>query len=261
MSRDWVEKFETGEYIREWRGYSPHWIGGLYCDSLNINEDKYIHCMGSFSGIGDVDWWITSELEKLSNEEQDELEKICRYKKFIDNEAKPKELINKLSEFFDCEFYHIHRTGNEEILKFCRDAHNYRELILKNSKGSRDETTIKLTQTDSPFFIPTYDEYNDIMLKKEYVENKINYVIGFEQYRDGGTVEIQTIDGEYYIDFRLNTMTYGSFYDRYPKNGVQPITLSDEIIEKILEGLELFESEFYGEVIKNVIVKIKELSL
>jgi hypothetical protein len=99
------------------------------------------------------------------------------------------------------------------------------------------------------------------MLKKEYVENKINYVIGFKQYLDGGTVEIETIDGKYYIDFRINTMTYGSFYDRYPKNGVQPITLSDEIIEKILEGLELFESEFYEGVIKNVIVKIKEMSL
>jgi hypothetical protein len=37
--------------------------------------------------------------------------------------------------------------------------------------------------------------------------------------------------------------------------------LSDEIIEKILEGLELFESEFYEGVIKNVIVKIKEMSL
>lgn len=257
--RPWVEKIESGEYLYEWRGYSPFWVCGMYCDNLNINEDKYINCTGAHYGIGDVEWWITAELDKLSEDEKDELEKICRYKRFINNEAKPKELINKLTEFFECEFYHIHRTGNEEILKFCRMAHNYREEIKKHSKGSRDETTKKLYDTDSPFFIPTFEEYNEIMLKKEFEENKVGYILGFESYLDGGTVEIKTIDGDFFIDYRIKTLTYGMFYDKYPGDGVEPIEVDDETINKIINGLKEYHSPIYETTINNVINELENI--
>ena len=50
--RDWVRKFETGEYLREFRGYEPHWAGCFYGNDKVLNNDilKYTHCFGFFSG-------------------------------------------------------------------------------------------------------------------------------------------------------------------------------------------------------------------
>ena len=43
--------------------------------------------MGFYCGIGDVDWWISSKLDKLSNDELRELEWICKYKTYLKKEV------------------------------------------------------------------------------------------------------------------------------------------------------------------------------
>ena len=65
-NRPWVEKFETGEYLRKWNGHEPHVLGcTIYSEYIGIGEDKFFKCVGEFNGIGDVDWWIKEELDKF----------------------------------------------------------------------------------------------------------------------------------------------------------------------------------------------------
>ena len=72
--RPWVKKFKTGEYLHKWKGYGTILIGGPYSVDIGIGEEKFSHCMDFFCGIGDVDWWIKEELDKLTKEEEEELE-------------------------------------------------------------------------------------------------------------------------------------------------------------------------------------------
>ena len=76
----WVKNFKTGKYLHKWKGYETILIGGPYSDNIGIGEEKFSHCIGFFCGIGDVDWWIKEELDKLTKEEKEELEWICKYK-------------------------------------------------------------------------------------------------------------------------------------------------------------------------------------
>ena len=76
----WVKKFKTGKYLHKWKGYEAILIGGPYSDNIGIGEEKFSHCIGFFCGIGDVDWWIKEELDKLTKEEKEELQWICKYK-------------------------------------------------------------------------------------------------------------------------------------------------------------------------------------
>jgi hypothetical protein len=46
-NRPWVEKFETGEYLRKWNGYKPHILGCTsYSEHIGIGEDKFFKCVG-----------------------------------------------------------------------------------------------------------------------------------------------------------------------------------------------------------------------
>jgi hypothetical protein len=38
--REWVYKFESGEYLREWRGFSPFWMGCFYGDSVMLGGEE-----------------------------------------------------------------------------------------------------------------------------------------------------------------------------------------------------------------------------
>ena len=81
----WNKGFKDGSFLSRWNGYSPTLIGGLYSNNMGIGEDKFNKCMGWFSGIGDVDWWIKEELDKLTKEETHELRIICAYKEYIND--------------------------------------------------------------------------------------------------------------------------------------------------------------------------------
>lgn len=105
--RDWVYKFESGEYLRKWRGYSPDLLGIYSYDDRIEGEERFQHCIGEFHGIGDVSWWITAEVEALSEDDQDCLEAILKEKsEWIDK--KPK-ISRVLSESIGIESFHIRR--------------------------------------------------------------------------------------------------------------------------------------------------------
>ena len=157
--RPWVEKFETGEYLRKWNGYEPHVLGcTLYSEYIGIGEDKFLKCVGEFNGIGDVDWWITEELEKLSSDELKELEWICKYKTYLNNFI-THDLIVKISNLFGCETFHVYRTNHKNIIDFCNQINDFYVKILNGSKRCLDEKTIQFKDKNNPFKIVSFDEY------------------------------------------------------------------------------------------------------
>lgn len=118
--REWQKKLESGEYIREWNGYSPFYAGCMYGSSTILGGEKeFTHCYDFFSGIGDVEWWIVEELEKLSASKQEELLVILKRNKeandLINSSA---DRIKKMTEELNLEApYVIYRKGNKKILE------------------------------------------------------------------------------------------------------------------------------------------------
>ena len=157
--RPWVQKFKTGEYLRDWKGYSAILISGPYSEYIGIGEEKYAHCMDFFSGIGDVDWWIAKELDKLTEDEKEELEWICKYKTYLDKDVITHERVKLLSELYRCETFHIYRTGKREILKLIKTLNNIEKLILNSSKNCLDPKTIEWKESLSQFTVMTFEEY------------------------------------------------------------------------------------------------------
>lgn len=161
-NRPWVEKFETGEYLRQWNGYEPIILGCIaYSDNIGIGEDKFFKCVGEFNGIGDVDWWIKEELDKLTPTEVEELKLICEYKTYLNEFISP-ELIRKISNFFGCETFHVYRTHQKNILEFCNQIYEYYLKIVESSKNCLDEKTIQLIEKPNIFRILSFDEYKNI---------------------------------------------------------------------------------------------------
>jgi len=158
--RDWVERFETGEYLRKWRGIDPHWLLGIYCDEFKIGENKYSHCMGSFYGIGDVEWWVKAELDKLTDQERDELESICNYKKYV-NENITHPLIVKISSLFNCETQFVYRMGNKRILEFINTLNNFRDGMMNDtsSKSDTSKEADNLRGQKNIFNIMSFEEF------------------------------------------------------------------------------------------------------
>jgi hypothetical protein len=157
--RDWVEKFETGEYLREWNGYTPFVLGcTAYSQYIGIGEEKFFHCVGEFNGIGDVEWWISAEIEKLTPEEIEELALICGYKTYL-KDFITHELITKISNLFGCETFHVYRTGDKNIIQLCNQINEFYSKIIDASKGCLNEKTIQFKEKINPFKIMPFDEY------------------------------------------------------------------------------------------------------
>jgi hypothetical protein len=265
--REWMTKLKCGEYLSKWKDYDSNIINGFYCDIIDVGEDKYTHCTGFFSGIGDVTWWIKDELDKLSEKELEELEWICRYKTYISKEAVTRELVQRISDFYGCNTQHIYRTGDKEIINICNVLTRYHNLIKKHSHNDRNEEWLEYIEKDNPFKILSFDEYKHYIRHAEAIENgeKIPSIVvtGFGVYLDGGTVEIKTEDKTYYIDHRLKGFTDGKIYTEFPDGFNQDKMLQwdeeEKLLPDLIEGLESYEpNEMYKGRYKSVIEDLKE---
>lgn len=156
--RPWVEKLRNGEYLNKWNNFDPILIGGSYSEFIGIGEDKYQHCIDGFSGIGDVSWWITRELDNLTEEQLKELENICKYKTYL-NKIINIDLVKKISNLFGCEIFHVYRTGDKEILNLVKQINEFYSKILNNSKNCLDLKTISFKKESNIFKILTFDEF------------------------------------------------------------------------------------------------------
>ena len=159
--RPWVEKFKTGEYLSKWKGYDTILIGGPYSQNIGIGEEKFSHCIDYFSGIGDVDWWITAELNKLTKDEESELEWICKYKTYISKEVITHKKVELLSELYGCEPFHIYRIGNTEILNLIEILNSSYKLIEKSSRSCQDPKTLEWKAKVNQFDILSFAEYKE----------------------------------------------------------------------------------------------------
>ena len=114
--------------------------------------------MDFFCGIGDVTWWIKSELDKLTEEETTELLWICKYKTYIKNLITA-EKIKKLAEFFGCEMFNIFRTGNKNIVELFLVLSKYRSEIKKGSLNCIAKETIAFKEQKDIFEVLSFEEF------------------------------------------------------------------------------------------------------
>ena len=123
MTREFFKKLETGEYIREWNGYSSHYAGCFYGSEIVLGgEEKFSKCYDFFSGIGDVEWWIKEELDKLTDKEQEELLYILKRNKAF-QEYKNK-IVPELANLLNVKPHHIHRVPNKDLYNFLNLIHS-----------------------------------------------------------------------------------------------------------------------------------------
>jgi hypothetical protein len=149
--REWVKKFESGEYLREWRGFSPFWLGCFYGDSVMLGgEEEFSHCYDFFSGIGDVEWWITEEIEKLTEEQKDRMYSIMTRNKSVDVMLdNNRDIFYELAHKLNIGSEYIYRLGNKlrkELIESDNPIEKYKEF-LKNkdvlNRLSLDDETYK----------------------------------------------------------------------------------------------------------------------
>ena len=256
--RDWVSKLGTGEYLHKWKGYDSILIGGPYSVDIGIGEEKFSHCMDFFCGIGDVDWWIKEELDKLTKEEEEELEWICKYKTYLKEEIITIEKVKLLSEFYGCETFHIYRTGDKEILNLIKTLNNFHNLIVKGSRPCRDPKTEIFKGKPNNFEVMTFDEYKEYHTPKP-VGLEINK---FEVLKDGGSIVIDTNEGTYFIDNRIGSMTIYTIYKGIPESledydKVIKGEILIDTIKKLIDGLSNYKNDFYQTTINHIIIELK----
>jgi len=76
-SDDIKRHFDNGEWLDKWRGLESIWVDMSWFNRSDLTIKKYFHCVGTFCGIGQIDWWYAYQLDELSDEEKDELESLC----------------------------------------------------------------------------------------------------------------------------------------------------------------------------------------
>lgn len=137
---EWKRKLDSGEYLYEWNGYSPHFAGSMYGSSVCLGgEEKFYHCHDFFSGIGDVSWWIKEELDKLTKEEQDELLYILKRNKSVDEYID--KIIPELAKLLNVKPYQIYRIGNKKIYDFLNLIHTQSDSENDLKKNYYEQTT------------------------------------------------------------------------------------------------------------------------
>lgn len=80
------------------------------------------------------------------------------------------------------------------------------------------------------------------------------FIYNIEEYLDGGSLEIATDKGVYFIDSRLKTKTKGKLYKEYPKMDDSNIVKKDvELLAKeFLKALKNYPEKNTEEIINKI---------
>lgn len=120
--RPFQTSLQNGEFIYKWNGYTPHYAGCFYGSSVVLGgEEKYSHCYNFFSGIGDVEWWIKKELDKLTSEEQDDLLYLIKRNETFD--LYKDSIVPSLAQTLNVKPYQIYRLSNKILYNFLKNIH------------------------------------------------------------------------------------------------------------------------------------------
>lgn len=82
-------------------------------------------------------------------------------------------------------------------------------------------------------------------------------VIKFDVYKDGGTTEIITDEGDFYLDNRIRSTTKGEWYSEYPKKLAMPIILTPETKKRLISALKEYPAIFYVNTVNKLIKDIE----
>ena len=142
MKRDWMIKLDSGEYLSEWRGFSPYWMGCFYGDSVVLGgEEEFSHCYDFFSGIGDVDWWIASEIQKLTDEQKDRMYSLMVRNKEVSKWIEGKRSdIKEMCDIMGIGTEYVYRLGNKlikQVLESISPIEEYKKLLTDKKTMQR----------------------------------------------------------------------------------------------------------------------------
>jgi len=139
MKTDWMIKLDSGEYLSEWKGFSPYWMGCFYGDSVVLGgEEEFSYCYEFFtishrSEISDVEWWIAAEIEKLTDEQKERM-----YSLMVRNKEVNKWINGKRDDIIEmCDVMgigaeYVYRLGNKlikQVLESPSPIEEYKKLL------------------------------------------------------------------------------------------------------------------------------------
>lgn len=195
-------KLENGEYLSEWRGFSPYWIGCFYGESVVLGgEEEFSHCYDFFSGIGDVDWWIAAEIEKLTDEQKERMYSLMVRNKEVRTWINGKsDDIRKMCDVMGIGTEYVYRLGSKlikQVLESPSPIEDYKKLLTdkkimrrvtlgQSGKDQLEKAGVIKKWSGSEDYMKgmeeTFDWLNDKgyllnekeLLKEEYLQEKGN---------------------------------------------------------------------------------------
>lgn len=140
--REWVDKFKTGEYLRKWRGFSPFWLGCFYGGDVVLGGEKeFSHCYDFFSGVGDVEWWITAEIDKLTEEQKERMHSLMVRNKSVDNMLSDKRyFFSDMAKKLEIDTEYFYRLGNKlrkELVESDNPIELYKKFVMDEDISKR----------------------------------------------------------------------------------------------------------------------------
>jgi len=202
MKREWMIKLENGEYLSEWRGFSPYWIGCFYGESVVLGgEEEFRHCYDFFSGIGDVEWWIAAEIEKLTDEQKERMYSLMVRNKEVSTWINGKsDDIRKMCDVMGIGTEYVYRLGSKlikQVLESPSPIEDYKKLLTdkkimrrvtlgQSGKDQLEKAGVIKKWSGSEDYMKgmeeTFDWLNDKgyllnekeLLKEEYLQEKGN---------------------------------------------------------------------------------------
>lgn len=107
--------------IKEIKQFQPYYCGCL--DGISIlGEEEFSHCYSFSCGIGDLEWWVDFELNKLNEDQLIRLLFILKRNYWINNNIIIHDIIKWISENdIRCETYQIYRLGKRVCYELIKD--------------------------------------------------------------------------------------------------------------------------------------------
>lgn len=161
--REFQQKLNSGEYVLDYMGYSPSDLGIYYGDCNKLGgEEPFLYLGDFFSGIGDVEWWDNTLLQKLSEEKKSELLTLLKRNVFF------KEYVNEYnSRTFNYNNVGFSRLSNlEKIIYIYLNQKINKSQDLFTKMYENDIQCIKEMNIQDSF----KEEYSNYIKEKKYQE-------------------------------------------------------------------------------------------
>ena len=175
--RPWMTGLDDGTLLARWRGFEPFWLGCFYGNNKCLGgEEKYSHCYDFFSGIGDVEWWIKSEIDALTSEQQEEMYQMM-VRNITVNDRITFGIMEQLADILGVATHHIYRLGNKYIIKMV-DAEldgTIKDLYKAAIKEVELKMVVTKSEPDYNFICENYTDLEDFEYTNKFV---ISYISG-----------------------------------------------------------------------------------